>query len=406
MQCTTVEEYARFYESYLVEEVMAFWDPRTHDEEHGGFLISFDREGNLTATDKNTWCQGRQTYLYASLHRLFEERPQWLEFAASGRRFLVERAYAGEGRWRYLLDQAGRVKTAAPSYFTDCFALMGLSAYAAASGHDEDVPVIEATFSSMERNLRDPAFTEFHHFSVKPGLTYHGPHMAGLCAAQTARLVLGEERTAEFIDYCLEQILHVFLKEERQALFEVLAADGAVSPTPEGQTLNPGHAMESAWFCMAEGLHRKDEGLLQRAGEAAHWSWKLGHDVQHGGLLAFVDPHGQAPPLYSDEATDWGEHWDDKIWWVHSETMYAMALLALETRDAEAWEHFEELHEYTQAVFADRQHGEWFTYLNRDGSPRDTDKGNWIRCAFHMPRNVLLLALLLRRHAGQAPPSA
>jgi N-acylglucosamine 2-epimerase len=57
---------AKFYRKHLLQDVMAFWEPRTRDSESGGYLTCFDRKGNLTDTDKYVWFQGRQLYMFSA----------------------------------------------------------------------------------------------------------------------------------------------------------------------------------------------------------------------------------------------------------------------------------------------------------------------------------------------------
>ena len=80
-----LKELATFYRHHLLQENLPFWESRTEDKTHGGYLVSFDREGKLTATDKNLWCQGRQTYMFSVLYNQVEPRENWLKLAQCGR---------------------------------------------------------------------------------------------------------------------------------------------------------------------------------------------------------------------------------------------------------------------------------------------------------------------------------
>ena len=143
---TKIAELAKFYRKHLLEDVMAFWEPRTKDTECGGYLTCFDRVGNLTDTDKYIWFQGRQLWMFSALYNHLWKRPLWLELAQHGRDFLVKHAYAGAGRWNYHLDQQGRAKKGTISIYTDLFMLAGLCEYALASGNDADLPIIRETY--------------------------------------------------------------------------------------------------------------------------------------------------------------------------------------------------------------------------------------------------------------------
>ena len=77
---------------------------------------------------------------------------------------------------------------------------------------------------------------------------------------------------------------------------------------------------------------------------------------------------------------------DLKLWWPHGETLYAL-LLAWDLtgrEDLAAW--YEKVHDYTFSHFPDPEYGEWFGYLNRDGSRVWSAKANGWKGFFHLPR--------------------
>ena len=81
--------------------------------------------------------------------------------------------------------------------------------------------------------------------------------------------------------------------------------------------------------------------------------------------------------------------WDMKLWWPHTETMYAL-LLAHHLTGEKKWEDwYDKVHEYSFNHFPDKENGEWFGYLHRDGSLASTVKGNGWKGPFHLPRTLL-----------------
>jgi len=392
---------ASLYRRQLLDDVVAFWEKRARDEQFGGLFHHFDRTGKLTGTDKNIWCQGRMVWMFSALCNRVEKRPTWLAMARSGRDFLVAHAYAGAGRWHYLLSRSGQVLRSDRSFFTDAFVLTGLAELARASGSDEDRDLIEATFQQVARNLEREGFDEFHHFHLDPSRLWHSVSMIGLYVASVLAPVLGEARTRPIADACLHRILHVFARDELGCLLESVGRDGAVLDDDPGRRINPGHTMESMWFCMEEALRRKDRALVQRCIQVIDWACAKGHDPVHGGLFNILDRAGGEPRGYDPRAS-FDEGWDDKVWWVHSEALYALLLAAMESGRRDLWERFLELHDYCQRFLHDPQHGEWYAYLHRDGSAKVPDKGNWIKAAFHVPRNLMQVMLLLERAAAQA----
>lgn len=383
-----------WYRRHLLEDVMAFWVPRTRDAECGGYLTCFDRRGAVTDHDKYVWFQGRQLYMFAALHGQVQASETWLDLARHGRDFLVRHAWAGAGRWHYHLDRQGRVRKGTISIFSDHFVLGGLCELARATGSDADRGLIEQTYAAIERNTLDPAFKDLFHGTWHPRLQRHGVFMFGLHAAQVARPVLGARRVQMLADDCLERVLHVFASDEHRALFESVDRDGrVVLDDAEGRLLNPGHTLESMWFCVEEGLYRQDRAVVDRALTVADWAYDLGHDAEHGGIVSFLDASGGEP-----KQTDWhretGMMWHDKAWWVHAEALYALALAAVLGRSAVHFGRFLELHDWCQRHFFDAEHGEWFAELRRDGTPKLTDKGTVWKAAYHLPRALMKVMLL------------
>ena len=391
-------ELAGFYRRHLLDDVMAFWDVRTEDPTHGGYLTMFDWTGQSHGTDKNMWCQGRQLYTFAALYNQLDRNDRWLALARTGRDFVVAHGYRGDGSWHYLLTRSGEVINDAPSLFTDTFVLMGLCEYAVATGVYADAELIDATFTRIAQHVHEPGFDDYHHFDLDGRHLWHAPSMVVLGMAAVARPILGDGRLRPLVDRCLELILHVLAKDEHQALFEVVDADGSVLKTDRGLTTNPGHALESMWFCMEEGLSRGDQAIIQRAAEICRWSYQLGCDSKFGGLLAFTDPSGNAPPGMA-QPNQFGEAWSDKIWWVHSEALYALLLAAILTDADTMLDSFFATHEYCRRYFSSAESGLWPCYLNRDGTPQRGDKGTQIRSAFHVPRSLLKVIRLLEREA-------
>jgi N-acylglucosamine 2-epimerase len=395
--------FATFYRRHLLDDVMPFWVPRTIDRQFGGYLTCFDRRGNSTDTDKYIWFQGRQLWMFSALYQQLEPQPAWLELARVGRDFIIRHAYAGGGRWNYQLDRAGGLKRGTISIFTDLFVLGGLCEYSVAAGRDDDLRLIGETYDAIERNVYDPQFKDIFHGTWSLRFKRHGIYMIALGKAGIARQVLGEERTRPLIDHCLHEILHVFARDEQQALFESVARDGTLIDDDEGRVLNPGHALESMWFCIEEGQHRGDRAIIDRAIEIIDWMYKRGYDRQFGGIVAFLDANGLDP-----KQMDWHKEtnlqWCDKPWWVHSEALYALALAAVESGRRDMWDGFIQLHDWCQRYFADHEFGEWYPELYRDGRAKLTDKGTPWKAAYHLPRALLKLSLLFKAAANRIAP--
>lgn len=386
----------KFYRKHLFVDIMPFWERRTLDNKFGGYITCFDREGNVFDLDKYIWFQGRQLWTFSTLFNNFGEDPKWLAYAKHGRDFIINHAYGGDGRWFYHLDRRGTVIEKTISIFTDLFVLSGLVEYAIATGSDEDRKIITDTYNAIERNVNDPNFSDIYHIKYDPRYKRHALQMITLNVASCVERFFGDNRTKLLSDSCLENILYKFANDEHQALFETISKDDNYINNPEGNVINPGHGLESMWFCYEEGKKRKDQVILDRVGTIVNWIYEKGYDHQDGGVYAFVS--------LTDEklATDWhketGMKWSDKSFWANAEALYTFALMAVEKNDQDSIDRFINHQKWCLNNFYDSKFGEWYAELVKDGTPKLTDKGTKWKAAYHVPRALLKCLLLFENN--------
>jgi len=132
---------------------------------------------------------------------------------------------------------------------------------------------------------------------------------------------------------------------------------------------------------MHEGKLRGDSELIETGRTMFDWMWQRGWDQEYGGLLYFVDVNGL--PVQ--------EYWHDmKFWWPHNEAIIATLLAYQLTGDEKYAQWHTEGHDWSHQHFADREQGEWYGYLHRDGRVSVPLKGNLWKEPFHMPRMQLV----------------
>ena len=158
--------------------------------------------------------------------------------------------------------------------------------------------------------------------------------------------------------------------------------------------MNPGHAIETAWFVMEVARRRNDRKLIDTMAKALVISLERGWDAEFGGLLYFIDVEDKPSPYLEHEM---------KLWWPHCEGLYATLLAHHLTGRDEFADWFERIHAWTFGHFPDPEFGEWFGYLRRDGTPSSTLKGNMWKGPFHIPRALLLCHTLLTEMKNSAP---
>ena len=377
-----MHDLASFYLAQLREDCLPFWFPRAQDPEHGGFLHCFDRDGTLVDDDKSVWAQGRMAWMLLTLFREAEARPEWLGWAESALRFLEEKCVDPEdGRMFFHVARDGTPIRKRRYAYSESFAAIAHAAHAAATGSEASADRARHWFQRFTDWNFTPGMMPAKFTGHRP-LEGLGPRMITLVSAQELRKCLGEDpEWTRWIDRSIHEIRTLFFKPELGVVMETVAPDGSISDHFDGRTLNPGHAIEGAWFILAEGEFRRDRGLIDLGCAMLDAMWKRGWDGEYGGLFYFRDVHGK--PVQ--------EYWQGmKFWWPHDEALIATLIAHRLTGRARYLEWHEQVRAWSFSRFGDPGHGEWFGYLNRDGSVSSTLKGSLWKSFFHHPRALWL----------------
>nr|XP_041567877.1 N-acylglucosamine 2-epimerase isoform X6 [Taeniopygia guttata] len=97
--------------------------------------------------------------------------------------------------------------------------------------------------------------------------------------------------------------------------------------------------------------------------------------------------------------------WSLKLWWPHAEAMVALLAAQRFQPRPSLVSQFLQLAQYTFDKFRDPEHGEWFGYLNRDGSVALSIKGGPYKGCFHVARALLMCEEMLGDILeGEKPP--
>ncbi len=391
MDRARVTQLRRQYRAALLDDVVPFWMRHSVDRECGGFFTQLDRTGQVYGTDKPVWIMGRATWLYATLYRLVEPRPEWLELARHGYEFLTRYCFDPRGKMYFLVTRDGRPLRMRRYYFSEVFAVLALTALAQVTGDDLIRRRAVGLFQTLVKALRTPGFIEPKIDPRTRPLKSLSPLMCLLNVADTLRQLDDAPAYERLIDECAAEILGDFVKDEDGSVLETVGPHGERLDEPDGRTMNPGHAIECAWFILDVARRRGDGALAQRALRMVDYALERGWDREYGGLLYFVDVGGRPPTQL--------EH-DLKLWWPQCEALVAV-LMAWRVTGAEHYARwFERLHDYTFAHFPDPEYGEWYGYLHRDGTVSTPLKGNLWKGPFHIPRALLYCERLLAEAGG------
>jgi len=372
-------ELASLYRNTLLHDVAPFWIKHSLDNTHGGYFTCLDRSGKIYDTDKFSWLQARQIYMFARLHNAVDHNQQWLDIATSGINFLDKYGRDDHGNYYFSLTREGKPLTKAFNIFSDCFAALAYHEYAKATASEQAMVKAKEAFDHFLDRRNNPKGTLEKTTGNRP-LRNFGISMMTAYLAFQMETVIGRASAEKLYDECILNIFDEHYDESKGIIREYVDLHGNFLDTYEGRLINPGHGIEAMWFLMdvAVRLNRKD--LIDRSVDIClqilNYSW----DQAHGGIYYFMDAKG-APPQQL-------EH-DQKLWWVHLEALIALsrAWLLTDRRDVMEWYH--KVHHYTWQHFPDPEHGEWYGYLSREGKPHLDLKGGKWKGFFHVPRALL-----------------
>jgi N-acylglucosamine 2-epimerase len=373
-----IEKLLATYRDGLLNDTLPFWLPRSIDTQCGGYLTALDRDGSLLHPDKPVWVQGRFAWLLATLYNTVERRPEWLEYSKHGIDFLRNHCFDKDGRMFYSVTREGRPLRKRRYLFSEAFAVIALAAYGAAADDNSSGEQALDLFRLILRYHTTPGLLEP---KVEPATR----PMKGLAmpmiltvTAQELRKATGDPLCTEIIDRSIAEIERDFLKPEFRCVLETVGPNGEFYDTFEGRATCPGHAIEAGWFILEEARQRGgDARLIELGTRIIDWSFEAGWDREYGGIAYFTDVKGLPSAEYPH---------DMKLWWPHNEAIIATLLAWLLTGDDNWADRHRRVHDWAYAHFPDRDNGEWFGYLHRDGSVSTRLKGNMWKGPFHLPR--------------------
>ncbi len=367
------------YLSGLVDDVIPFWQNHSLDTECGGFFTCLNRDGSVYDTDKFMWLQGREVWTFSMLYNRFEQRSEWLDIAKHGVDFMLANGMDDNGDWYFSLDRSGKPLVQAYNIFSDCFAVMAMAQYSIAAGDDRARQVALDTYKRILKRVDNPK-GKYNKVipTTRPMKSFALPMILSNLALELEGVLSADETMANAMA-CIDEVMTVFVDADRGIVFENVAPDGSRVDSFEGRVVNPGHGIEAMWFAMDIAERAGDQDLINRAVDMVLSILDYGWDKEYDGIYYFMDEKG-CPPQQLE--------WDQKLWWVHVETLVALAKGFRLTGREECSQWFQRVHDYSWKNFADPECGEWYGYLNRRGEVLLPLKGGKWKGCFHVPRGL------------------
>lgn len=384
-----IKELKNFYHDALMRSV-EFWEKSDLvDKEYGGCITSVDREGKMYNPEKSVWFQGRCLFTFSALCRQYGIKENWLEAAESTKEFMEKYCVDEDGRMFFTVTRDGQPLRKRRYMYSESFYAISMAEYGALKNDADALKKAKNCFDLMLRLYDNP---ESDPFKITPKSTRAergaAVPMVLISTAQVLRRC--DPDNAEYYTECAERVIGDMLKyhykPELQRVLETVLPDGGFIDTPAGRTINPGHSCENAWFLMNEAVYTDNSELMQTALDILEGAMEEGWDDEFGGIIYFSDVLGRPCEQL--------EH-DMKLWWVHCEALIGNIYAYMITKKQKYFDAFMKLHEYSFAHFEDKEFGEWYGYLHKDGTVSHTQKGSMWKGPYHLQRALMTIERIL-----------
>jgi cellobiose epimerase len=385
-----------FYEKIereLTGNILPFWLNHTVDRENGGFYGALTNDLKVcNEVERSAVLCARILWTFSAASRRYP-RPEYLAMARHAYDYLLGAFQDSQhGGFYWSVDKTGQTVNDRKQTYAQAFAIYGLSEYHAATGDPESLEIAKKTFHLLEGHASDPQYggyieacsrdwgrmDEMRLSTREPNCPKSMNTLLHVMEAYTRLYRLWPDPALRQSLRSLLQVIdrHV-IDHERGAFHLFFERDWQVV----SDEISYGHDIEGSWLLLEAAEAVGDEPLRTHLSMAAvkiaHTVYREGRDSD-GAILYTADPSG---------LTD-----SDKHWWPQAEALVGFFNAYKLSGDMRFLSAVRQLWQVIQEKFVDRQHGEWYKILSRDGEPRPgyVKTGPW-ECPYHHARACLEL---------------
>jgi len=410
MKKEEIKNYLKEAKDHLENELLPFWTSRMIDHKNGGYFTHFDEFGKDSGEDeKSLIAQSRSVYTLSSAHRAGYGEGELAKLAAHGVDFMIQKMWdQRDGGFFWMMDRAGNVKMDQKVLYGHSFAIYCLSEYTLATGDPRGREYAELTFDLIQKYCTDSFFGGYFEMFDRDW-TLAGPgskggdrktldvHMHLMEAFTTlyecTQKEIHQRKLLEDIEILLQRMMH----PEYKTGIPQFTADWRIAPqikfdivwgwdryTEEGEKDNAsdntcyGHNAEFAWLLKhAINVIGNDQNeYLSLFTSIYNHTIDNGLDTEYGGI--FVEgPHSGG--VYDRE----------KEFWQQAEVMIGLLDACLLFGDEKYWLAYKNVHSFVFSKVINRDVGEWYPLLTREGEPIWRHMGHSWKINYHSVRAMV-----------------
>ena len=422
-----VQDYLERTESYLRSGLLPFWTQRIVEPEHGGFQTNYDRRGERTSvTRKTLLCQARAVYALSFAARCGYSWDGWEGMIGQGLDFIQRHLRDGRGGGYYwIVEEDGRVLDSGKVVYGHAFLIYAFSEYALLTGDEEARRLACGIFDLLLEKASDLRYGGFlEHFDrdfrpvsvVRDGTLNKSfdVHMHLMEAFTNLYELTGDHRHRSALEQTIELICDRMIDGKTGTAVSLFRVDWTPMANEELETVwgadrfedvrkpadvtSYGHNIEFFWLYL-HGLdvlgRRPDAPASQperpgrRGGAAARILPTAQHTVEHGVDREFGG-------IFVEGRRTGGPTDTSKEFWQQAEALVGFLSAYQLTHDRRFLDAFRNVHDFVFTHMINREVGEWYPLLSREGEViRDYMGSDWKIC-YHTLRSMCLVLKKLR----------
>jgi mannobiose 2-epimerase len=375
-------------EQELKGNILPFWMKYTPDTEFGGFhghLTHFNEP--VAGADKGAVLNARILWTFAAAYRACGDQ-SYLEMARRAYQYILahflDREYGGAF---WALDHKGNAKAPRKQIYALAFMIYAMAEYSMAAGGEEALAVAVAQFEAIEEHAFDRNQNGYTEALARDWTPVEDLRLSekddNESKTMNTHLHLLEAYTNLFriwkdprLEHALANIIGLFLDRfvDRETFHLRLFFDDDWNL--KSSLVSYGHDIECAWLLHEAALILDRSELVERT---ARMAVQMARASFEG-----LDSDGG---LFYERFPAEGRLDSDKHWWPQAEAMVGF-FNAFQISGEEVFaEKTLASWDFIKSRLIDRQYGEWYLRVNRQGIPQtEKEKAGFWKCPYHNGR--------------------